>query len=204
MRANSAAASIWDAFWREYLRQTFQPWWDRYRVGVPITEVAGPLGAGLEGWTVAGAPTDAFAPPGSAPATPDVVMESAFTKAVNSLAQRFGARVQMWDWSRVHQRLIASLIDKSLSYGPRGAGGDERTPDAAAGTVSTHGPSWRMVVDWGSGRSYGVYPAGQAENPVSAWYENLVDDWWAGRYHEMTTAAEAEGRSGSATWTLQP
>ncbi|MDQ6637114.1 MAG: penicillin acylase family protein [Candidatus Dormibacteraeota bacterium] len=204
MRASSPAAGIWDAFWREYLSQTFQPWWNHYRVGVPITEVAGPLGAALEGWTLSGAPTDAFSPPGSVSATPDLVMATAFGKAVSSLARRFGSRPETWAWSRVHQRLIASLIDTSLSYGPRGAGGDERTPDAAAGTVSTHGPSWRMVVDWGSGRSYGVYPAGQAENPVSAWYENLVDDWWAGRYHEMTTAAEAESRSGSATWTLQP
>lgn len=204
MRPNSAAATIWDAFWREYLSQTFQPWWDHSHLAVPISELAGPLSADLEGWTVAGTSTDAFSPPGFAPATADQVMARAFSKAVSSLGQRLGSRPETWAWSRVHQRLIASLVDKSLSYGPRGAGGDGRTPDAAGGSVATHGPSWRMVVDWGSGRSYGIFPAGQAENPVSSWYENLVDDWWAGRYHEMTTAAQAQSRSGSATWTLQP
>jgi penicillin amidase len=79
--------------------------------------------------------------------------------------------------------------------------------DAAEGGLdSDTGPSWRMVVDFtadGSGPvlAEGVYPGGQSENPVSPWYDDLIDYWWDDRLLPMPTAGT---EAGSVRWTLRP
>lgn len=48
------------------------------------------------------------------------------------------------------------------------------------------GPSWRMVVELGDTvRAWGVYPAGQAGNPGSPFYSNLIETWTKGEYFPL-------------------
>jgi penicillin amidase len=99
-----------------------------------------------------------------------------------------------------------------LSYGPRASGGGDSTLNAAGGGLmslsdpvlrpSVHGPSWRMIVDWGSGQTEGVYPGGQDENPASPWYENQVARWWNGQYYPMIEGAAARKQPGSVIWQI--
>lgn len=50
----------------------------------------------------------------------------------------------------------------------------------------THGPSWRMVVELtDETNAYGIYPGGQSGNPGSPYYNNMVADWAAGKYHRL-------------------
>jgi penicillin amidase len=93
-----------------------------------------------------------------------------------------------------------------LGYGPRAAGGDPWTVDAASSTayLATHGPSWRFVMDWSSGQGWGVYPGGQSENPLSPWYQNQVATWWDGQYNPMLDFTQAQSSAGAHTWTMQP
>jgi penicillin amidase len=93
---------------------------------------------------------------------------------------------------------------KGLDYGPRPDSGDAYTPLAARGFPSVDGPSWRMVVDWGSKSFSGIYPGGQSENPASAWYDDRVNEWFEGRYSPMLTADAAATSPGATTWSLQP
>ena len=110
-----------------------------------------------------------------------------------------------WTWGRYHTRELENLAQISgLSYGPHPDRGDAYTPLAARDFPSTHGPSWRMVVDWGSHTFQGVYPGGQSENPASDWYTNRVDTWWAGLLDPMLTAEQAAGSGGTRTWSMQP
>jgi penicillin amidase len=78
--------------------------------------------------------------------------------------------------------------------------------DAAdGGLVSQQGPSWRMIVRWtghGQATAEGVYPGGQSENPASPWYEDLVADWWNGRYLPLPPAGGYA--SGTIGWMLRP
>jgi penicillin amidase len=121
------------------------------------------------------------------------------------LAKELGPDPKSWTWGRVHQRELENLAQVSgLGYGPRPDRGDGNTPLAAGGFPSTHGPSWRMVVDWGTGTFEGVYPGGQSENPASDWYTNLVDTWWAGGLRPMLTAEKAASGKGTRTWSMQP
>ncbi|MCB0688280.1 MAG: penicillin acylase family protein [Saprospiraceae bacterium] len=51
---------------------------------------------------------------------------------------------------------------------------------------STHGPSWRMIVQLGNPiKAWGVYPGGQSGNPGSPYYKNMIDDWAAGHYYPL-------------------
>jgi penicillin amidase len=50
-------------------------------------------------------------------------------------------------------------------------------------TNSTHGPSWRMVVDFGERKAHVVYPGGQSGNPGSKYYDNMIDTWAKGEYY---------------------
>ncbi|MEM9077748.1 MAG: penicillin acylase family protein [Bacteroidota bacterium] len=62
-------------------------------------------------------------------------------------------------------------------------GGDRNIVNA---TSKNHGPSWRMIVEMTSPPSaLGIYPGGQSGNPGSRFYDNFIDDWAAGNYHNL-------------------
>lgn len=52
---------------------------------------------------------------------------------------------------------------------------------------STHGPSWRMVVELGDGEvnAWGVYPGSQTGNPGNPTYGHMINDWASGEYNKL-------------------
>lgn len=54
-------------------------------------------------------------------------------------------------------------------------------------TSEFHGPSWRMVVDFGTGKptAYGIYPGGQNGNPASDFYNNMIPVWAGNNYYTL-------------------
>ncbi|WP_299123468.1 penicillin acylase family protein [uncultured Winogradskyella sp.] len=53
-------------------------------------------------------------------------------------------------------------------------------------TSKNWGPSWRMIVEMTSPpTALGIYPGGQSGNPGSKYYDNFIDDWAAGKYHDL-------------------
>lgn len=53
-------------------------------------------------------------------------------------------------------------------------------------TSKNWGPSWRMIVEMTSPpTALGIYPGGQSGNPGSKYYDNFIDDWAAGKYHNL-------------------
>ncbi len=209
MDTNSAAASIWWVFWRSYLATTFDPWWNTHKVKVDRNGDANSnalndsLGQDLEAWTAHDQTNPVFTLVGSAQNANDV-MRAAFHTAVASLGSRLGSDPKTWTWGRLHTREVENLAQiKGLSYGPLPDRGDANTPLAAPDFPSTHGPSWRMVVDWGSRSFSGIYPGGQSENPASSWYSTGVTTWWDGKYWPMLDLDHAASSAGAATWSLQ-
>jgi penicillin G amidase len=204
MEVDSAAASVWWTFWQAYLSQTFDPWWATKGVKLNKQEVIKSLGQDLEAWTLGDTSNAAFTPPGAAARTATDVMRKAFHAAFSTLSSQLGPDPGSWTWGTIHTRVLDNLAQISgLSYGPRADRGDAFTPLAAGDFPSTHGPSWRMVVDWGTHTFSAIYPGGQSENPASSWYTNRVDAWWSGLYAPMLTATKADSAPGSATWKLQ-
>lgn len=73
-------------------------------------------------------------------------------------------------------------------------GGDGNTVNAMS---KSHGPSWRMVVELSSPpQAYGIYPGGQSGNPGSKYYDNLIDDWAIGNYHQLNFLQSNETNEG--------
>jgi penicillin amidase len=213
MTAGSAAASVWWTFWGDYLTAVFQPWWHAAAVpvhrdpgGLKVSPDQASLDEVLETWTLHDPGNAAFTAPGGPRRTAPRVMRTAFATAVAHLSARLGGPPSHWAWGRLHSRQFPSLTQAdALGYGPRAAGGDPWTVDAAdGGLVAEQGPSWRMIAAWtgsGSGTAEGIYPGGQSENPASPWYEDQVADWWNGRYLPMPPAGSSPG---VIRWTLQP
>ena len=193
MEINSPAATIWWNFWQSYLAQTFDPIWKSKGVKVARSEVNDALGQYLEASTIGD------------PAKASDAIKLAFNATISTLTNQFGSDPSTWTWGRVHQRVIQNLAQVSgLDYGPRPDRGDANTPLAAPDFPSSHGPSWRMVVDWGAATFQAIYPGGQSENPASTWYENRVDAWFNGKYAAMLTADQAASAPGNIAWSLNP
>lgn len=211
MNANSAAASIWWTFWTAYLNDTFGPWWRAYHVptaldsDLAISPGQPPFDEDLEAWTLHNPTNPAFNLPSGVKRTAPEVMRDAFAQTLRTLSAKLGPDPNKWSWQRIHFREFPSLAQiASLGYPKRGAGGDMWTVDAAdGGMVSTAGPSWRMIVAWGTGAE-GVYPGGQSENPLSPWYKNQIPAWWNGAYYPLLTPAQVRESPYHPTWTLQP
>jgi penicillin amidase len=135
---------------------------------------------------------------------------------------KLGGAPATWTWGRIHSRSFPSITGADgLGYGPRPAGGDPFTEDAADGGLnSSTGPSWRMIVGLGNSAgaappllpgtpsasspagvyAVGVYPGGQSENPASPWYENLIEAWWNGQYLAIPVPGQP---AGPVTWRLR-
>ncbi|MCP4882152.1 MAG: penicillin acylase family protein [Flavobacteriales bacterium] len=71
-------------------------------------------------------------------------------------------------------------------------------------TSENHGPSWRMIVEMSSPpKALGIYPGGQSGNPGSKYYDNFIDDWAAGNYHELNfLQSDEKTEAVTATQTL--
>ncbi len=205
MDASSAAATLWWTFWGDYLTQVFGPWWkagkvpvSKDRPGLSLNPGQASLDEDLEAWTLGDQSNPAFAgPSGHGPPGARAAIAAAFKHAVSHLTALYGGTPSSWTWGRMHSRSFPSVTGADgLGYGPRAAGGDPFTEDAADGVPdATTGPSWRMVVSLGSAgvSAEGVYPGGQSENPASPWYDNLVPLWWDGQYLPVPVPGATNG-----------
>jgi penicillin G amidase len=212
MDAGSAAASLWWTFWGSYLNAVFAPWWKAGKVpvskdplGLAPTPGLAPLDEDLEAWTLGDPSNAAFAgPSGHGRGTAPAAIVTAFDKAVSHLSAQLGGAPATWTWGRVHSRSFPSITGADgLGYGPRPAGGDPFTENAADGGLdASTGPSWRMIAALSANgvSARGVYPGGQSENPASPWYANLVELWWNGQYLPVPVPGAS---AGAAVWTLR-
>jgi penicillin amidase len=216
MDQDSAAASLWWTFWGSYLNAVFAPWWQAGKVpvsedpfGLAVTQGLAPLDEDLEAWTLGDPSNAAFAGPsghGSSnhgPGTASAAIVAAFKKAVAHLSTQLGGAPATWTWGRIHSRSFPSITGAhGLGYGPRPAGGDPFTENAADGGLdASTGPSWRVISALSANgvSAQGVYPGGQSENPASPWYTNLVEPWWNGQYLPVPVPGAT---AGGTVWSL--
>jgi penicillin amidase len=203
MDVDSVGATVWWVFWQEYLSGTFDPWWKSHHVKIDRAELDDSLTQDLEAWTLRDPSNPAFTLVGATQNAGDMMKQS-FHAAVTLIESRLGGDASTWTWGRIHQRTLENLaLVKALDFGPVPDGGDAYTPLAAPDFPSTHGPSWRMVIDWGTQSFSGVYPGGQSENPASSWYSDRAQTWLDGHYYPMLDATHAGATTGAVTWMLQ-
>ena len=106
------------------------------------------------------------------------------------------------EWSKHKSARIYHLLRSNLMAfsEPITAGGNG---DIINATTTTHGPSWRMVVQLSeTTEAYGIYPGGQSGNPGSRFYDNFVDTWVKGQYHPLWMMKRGEGKDQRVRWTM--
>jgi len=115
----------------------------------------------------------------------------AFRTACGSLEKEFGPVGGSWAWGKVKGTRIDHLGRiPGLGWGKLEADGASCTINAIARAWA---PSWRMVVAAGPEmKAWGIYPGGQSGNPGSAYYDNSVLDWAAGKPYELIFLKSAD------------
>lgn len=106
----------------------------------------------------------------------------AFTNAMEKLAKQYNSLEAVADWGTHKATKVAHLARQDAFSSLNVYNGGNRGIINA--TNSTHGPSWRMIVDEGDMKGYVVYPGGQSGNPGSRFYDNMVKTWADGNYYE--------------------
>jgi penicillin amidase len=116
---------------------------------------------------------------------------TAFHAAANALTAEEAKDELLWRKhknSSVYHLLRTAVLPFARTGLP--VGGWNNTINAI---THDHGPSWRMIVHLTSPtEAYGIYPGGQSGNPGSKFYDNMVDDWAAGKYYSLWMMNEAE------------
>lgn len=122
-----------------------------------------------------------------------------FRDACASLRKRRGGPPDWAAYRPVDVRHLARID----AFGVKGlaTGG---CADCVNSLKSTHGPSWRMVVDLSpQPRGYGIYPGGQSGNPGSPHYAEFIGDWAAGRHYELSYLSDPAAAGPETSHRLQ-
>ncbi|TAE25463.1 MAG: penicillin acylase family protein [Candidatus Kapaibacterium sp.] len=129
----------------------------------------------------------------------DMVLKTALLQALDTLVADYGSNPEGWTWGRNHKLIIRHLTRaeplKSLWRGPFPFVGAQATVLPAGSLLTTHSASWRMVVDFASGkpRVSAVYPGGPSGNPFSKWYDSQISTWLNGKLYATEQATSEEG-----------
>jgi penicillin amidase len=115
--------------------------------------------------------------------TRDMIILQSFDKAMNKLKDQYGGSLaNIKDWGR-HKATMVHHISPALDAFSRMnvyCGGNRGIINA---TSHEHGPSWRMIVDFGDMKAYCLFPGGESGNPGSRFYDNMIDKWATGEYY---------------------
>ena len=108
----------------------------------------------------------------------------AFQKAVKAIAE-YKSEEGDYNWGDYKSTYAGHLLQglPAFSRFDIPIGGGRSIVNAAS---KNHGPSWRMIVEMSTPPSaLGIYPGGQSGNPGSRYYDNFIDDWAKGEYHNL-------------------
>ncbi len=186
-------------FW-EWLRNTYDGLWDEIILLQDSVEVLGP-----EWWrTLQMMERDTLSEFWDNKSSAEVerpahIVTAAFQKTWQSLQEKRAEEAD-YDW----QKHKATFIPHLARLAPFGrfdlpVGGFRFAPNAIS---DAHGPSWRMVVELGESiNAFGVYPGGQSGNPGSPHYDDMVDPWVQGEYHQLWFMKDANEQKKNILFT---
>jgi penicillin amidase len=143
----------------------------------------------------------------------------ALKKTADKLAAQHGPNSKDWQWGKVHVAYFANPVlgqlpwlgSKARIEMPTDGGnytvnrGAVRANDPAHPFRHVHGAGLRAVYDLTDlKKSRFVIATGQSENPFSAHYQDMLDDWRLGRYKNIGQAAAALRESKEPVLVLKP
>jgi penicillin amidase len=106
-------------------------------------------------------------------------------------------------WAKHKSTSVFHLLRTIRPFARTGlpVGGWDNTINAI---TTSHGPSWRMVVDLDTvTKAYGIYCGGQNGNPGSSFYDNFIDTWADGQYYTLWMMNASEINDKRVKWKMQ-
>ncbi|MDJ0287734.1 MULTISPECIES: penicillin acylase family protein [Bacillus] len=209
MDSNSKGATLWWILLEEYINETFGSLWKKHGItnsknALAITDLFA-IYPKIQSLTLEDPSNSIFdnVLNGKEREAEEVILIS-FKKSIKKIENEMGDDTNNWKWGNIHKRSIPSLLQlKALSYDPIPFGGNLFSPNASGSEmVSSHGPSWRMIIDWGTNSKVGIYPGGQSENPLSKFYNDGIKLWINNEYKDIKDINKSE--SGIALWKIRP
>ena len=134
------------------------------------------------------------------------VLQLSFNKTAQDLEQWKEENGKEYAWGAYKGTYISHLLPplKPFSRYDILVGGGRHI---IAANKSSHGQSWKMVVELGSPlRAWGIYPGGQSGNPGSYYYDNMIDDWASGKHYPLLYLYNIDDKKSSVMFsqTFQP
>jgi len=129
---------------------------------------------------------------------------ASFTQAIDELEEAYGSSMDEWEWGLYHKVYFehplsgaSSMLKRFLNdRDPEPVGGSRVTVGAASyndSGIVNHGASWRFVIDTENmNNGYHIVGPGQAGHYKSKWYQNQIDAWKNGDYHQ-TSISKPDG-----------
>ncbi|TMU88391.1 penicillin acylase family protein [Bacillus sp. BHET2] len=128
----------------------------------------------------------------------ETFLTSSLTQALAELEKAYGSSMDDWEWGMYHKVYFehplsgaSKVLKKFLNdRDPIPVGGSRVTVEAASYNeegIVNHGASWRFVIDTEDMmKGYHIVGPGQAGHYKSQWYQNQIDSWIDGNYHETS------------------
>jgi penicillin amidase len=124
-------------------------------------------------------------------------LDNALSAALADLEKRFPDRD--WKWGRLHQIVFRHPSgNREWDRGPFARPGDASTVNAASGArfQQTNGASYRQIIDLSNwDRSVMTNVPGESGDPTSRHYDDLIESWMYGVYHQMAYTRDAVERN---------
>ncbi len=119
------------------------------------------------------------------------IVQEAFSKAVQQLLAWEEENEQEALWGSYKNTTLRHMLRLDPFSVPGLQIGGGRSIVAA--NSSTHGQSWKMIVELGDKpQAWAVYPGGQSGNPGSPYFDNMVSTWAAGQYYPLLYLQEPD------------
>lgn len=195
-RADSAAAAVFNAFWRRLLQNTFNdemPNEDYYpEGGSRWNEIMRHLDDTSVWWDDK-TTTDAIE-------TRAQIIRKSFEQGVAEVEKIFGPDPATWNWGDMHAATFrngtlgesgVSPIESLFNRGPFPTGGGASIVNATGWSLSegyetTSLPSMRMIVDLGNvSNSFTVHTTGQSGHAFHKHYDDMAPLWASVEYYAM-------------------
>ncbi|MGB0368245.1 MAG: penicillin acylase family protein [Flavobacteriales bacterium] len=129
------------------------------------------------------------------------VVNDAFYWTVMKFSDIIKYKLNYPHWGHYQGTRVKHLMRLDAFSSPKlFVGGSENAPNA---TTSTHGPSWRMIVEMhpDGPKAWGVLPGGQSGNPGSPTYVNSLEKWASGEYNELNFLSSSDVEN--SAWSVQ-
>lgn len=194
-RADSAAAAVFNAFWRHFLQNTFNdelP--ERYQTngGSRWNEIMRHMDESSPWWDDIST-TDKVE-------TREEIMQESFEEGLVELEDLLGKDPSEWNWGEMHASTFRNgtlgqsgvgLIEALFNRGPFSTGGGQAIVNATSwsvrdGYATNWLPSMRMIVDLGDlSNSLTVHTTGQSGHAYHPHYIDMAEMWAGIQYYPM-------------------